>query len=122
MKEYLVRWRERYAKILKDYPELKEASNFSRICSYAGTDEQTLQQMITAALVCDDPYTYDERNIMDYNLAICDTPSKHNFLSNSPVSYGMMVIDSLRRFVSNPCKSPIYKTTVERLEQIYFTL
>lgn len=122
MEDYSVRWRERYAKVLKDYPELKEASNLSRIYVYAGQDEKKLQQMITAALICDDPYCYSERDIMDYSLAICNTPSEHNFISNSPVSYGLMVIDDLRRSASNPCRSPFYKTVVGRLEQIYFTL
>lgn len=122
MKEYLARWRERYAKVLRDYPELKEASNLSRIYAYAGQDEKKLQQMITAALICDDPYCYSERNVMDYSLAICNTPSEHNFISNSPVSYGLMVIDNLRLSASNSRRSPIYKVAVERLEQIYFTL
>lgn len=123
MKEYLVRWRERYTKVLKDYPELREVSNLFAISACAGRDEQKLQQKITAALICDDPYCYDKRNVMNYNLEDCDTPSKHNFHSNSPVSYELMVIfNSLRHFASNPRQSFFYATAVERLEQIYFTL
>lgn len=118
MENCLVRWRRRYAKVLRDYPELKEASNISIIDSHAGINEQKLQQAITAALICDNPYTYDERNVMSYSLEACDTPSKHNFHSNSQISYGLMVM-----FVSlRHSYTPFYRAAVERLEQIYFTL
>lgn len=122
MDEILLRWSTRYSKLFKDYPEFREVSSRSLLTVYVGRNEQKLQQMITAALVCDDPSIYDERNIMSYSLEICNTPTAHNFLSNSPVSYGLMTIDSLRRFASNSHQSPLYKATVERLEQIYFTL
>lgn len=118
MKEYLTRWRERYAKVLKDYPELKESSNLSTISTYAASSryEQKLQQKITAALICDNPYTYDSRNIAEYNLEICNTPTDRNYYSNSPVSFELMLL------LKNRCSTPIYKMAVESLEQIYFTL
>ena len=118
MKEYLTKWRERYAKVLRDYPELKEASNLSLLLhtwTILNKDEQKLQQRITAALICDNPYTYDDRNIMEYNLEICNTPTDHNYYSNSPVSFELML---LLKYSS----TPLYEMAVERLEQIYFTL
>ena len=119
MKEYLTRWRERYAKVLRDYPELQEASNLSTISAYAAPsfrNEQKLQQRITAALICDNPSTYDERNVMEYNLEVCNTPTDHNYHSNSPVSFELMFL------LKNRCSTTIYKMDVEILEQIYFTL
>lgn len=118
MKEYLARWRERYAKVLRDYPELKEAANLPAISAYAASDrnEQKLQQRITAALICDNPYTFDSRNIAEYNLEICNTPTDRNYYSNSPVSFELMLL------LKNRCSTCIYKIAVESLEQIYFTL
>lgn len=115
MKEYLTRWRERYAKVLRDYPELQEASNLSLI-STSFRNEQKLQQKITAALICDNPYVYDERNVMVYQLEVCNTPSDHTYYSNSPISWGLGLM--FRHLDS----ASLYKMTVERLEQIYFTL
>ena len=122
MKEYSMRWCKRYTKVLRDYPELKEASNIGLINAYAVEAsrscwyEQKLQQAITAALICDNPYTYDERNVMEYQLEICDTPTSKNCYSNSPVSWELgftfIYLDS----------APIYEIAVEHLEQIYFTL
>lgn len=118
MKEYLASWRERYAKVLRDYPELKEAANLSMIstCSTSNRYEQKLQQRITAALICDNPYTYDDRNIMEYHLEICNTPTDRTFYTNSPISWelGFML-----RYLHNEA---MYRIAVEHLEQIYFTL
>lgn len=119
MKEYLVSWRERYAKVLKDYPEFQEVSNLSAISIFAAPsyrNEQRLQQIITAALICDNPYTYDSRNVMEYCLETCNTPSDRNYYSDSPISY------ELKLLFRNRCSTPLYKIAVESLEQIYFTL
>lgn len=116
MKKYLTGWRERYAKVLKDYPELKETSNLSAISSACVSSEQKLQQRITAALICDNPYTYDSRNIAEYNLEICNTPSDKVYYSDSSISFNM------RYLFRNRCFAPLYKIMVEQLEQIYFTL
>ncbi len=119
MKEYLTRWRERYAKILRDYPELQEVSNLSSLSTYAAPsfrNEQKLQQRITAALICDNPSIYDERNVMEYNLEICNTPTDHNYYFNSPISFELRCLLKSRRFTS------LYKMAVENLEKIYFTL
>ena len=116
MKEYLVRGCERYAKVLRDYPELQEASNLSAICAYAYRNEQKLQQRITAALICDNPYNYDDRNIMEYSLEICNTPTDRNYYTNSPVSF------ELGFMFKHLHNEAVYKIAVERLEQIYFTL
>ena len=119
MKEYLTRWCERYAKILKDYPEIQEVSNLSLISTDAAPsfrNEQKLQQRITAALICDNPSIYDERNVMAYNLEVCNTPTDRNYYSNSPVSFELMCL--LRSRYS----TPLYRRAVENLEQIYFTL
>ena len=115
-------WRKRYAKVLNDYPELKEASNLSTINAYTigkigiRRKEQKLQQLITAALICDNPYAYDERNVMEYRLEICDTPTSKNFYSNSPISY------ELGFMFRYPDSASVYKIAVENLEKIYFTL
>ena len=106
--------RKRYAKVLNDYPELKETSNLLGIDAYAGSDEQKLQQVITAALICDDPSTYNERNVMRYLLETCNTPTDHNYHSDSPVSFRLM------RLLKNRYSTPLYKIEVEDLEQIYF--
>lgn len=118
MKEYLASWRERYAKVLRDYPELQEASNLSIIstCSTSSRYEQRLQQRITAALICDNPYTYDDRNIMEYHLEVCNTPTDRTFYTNSPISWEL---GFMFRYLHNVA---IYKIVVEHLEQIYFTL
>lgn len=119
MEDYLTRWRERYAKVLRDYPEFQEVSNLSAINVLAAPSyrsEQKLQQRITAALICDNPYTYDSRNIAEYNLEICNTPTDHNYYSDSPVSFELMFL------LKNRCSTPLYKIAVEILEQIYFTL
>lgn len=118
MSEYLARWRERYAKVLRDYPELKEASNLSAISSACvpSSREQKLQQRITAAIICDNPYTYDERNIMKYHLEVCNTPTDRTFYTNSPISWEL---GFMFRYLHNEA---ICKIAVEHLEQIYFTL
>lgn len=119
MKKYLTRWRERYAKVLRDYPELKEASNLSTISTYAYSsyrNEQKLQQMITAALICDNPYIYDDRNIMEYHLEVCNTPTDRVFYTNSPISWEL---GSMFKYMYNEA---VYKIAVKKLEQIYFTL
>ena len=108
--------RKRYAKVLSDYPELKEASNLSVINAYTGMTEQKLQQVITAALICDNPCIYDERNVMEYNLKICNTPTDKNFYSESPIS---LELGFMLRYLSS---TSIYEIAVESLEQIYFTL
>lgn len=118
MKEYLARWRERYAKVLRDYPELKEKSNLSMINTFAASNryEQQLQQRITAALICDNPYTYDGRNIMVYRLEVCNTPTDRTFYTNSPISWEL---GFMFRYLHDEA---MYKMAVEHLEQIYFTL
>jgi hypothetical protein len=118
MKDYLARWHERYAKVLRDYPELKEASNLSAISAYAASDrnEQKLQQEITAALICDNPYTYEGRNIMEYNLETCNTPTDRTFYTDSSISWELGFMFRYLRIET------IYRIEVERLEQIYFTL
>lgn len=119
MKEYLASWRERYAKVLRDYPELKEASNLSAISTFAAPsyrNEQKLQQKITAALICDNPYTYDGRNIMEYHLEVCNTPTDRTFYTNSPISWEL---GFMFRYLHNEA---LCKIAVEHLEQIYFTL
>lgn len=122
MNDHLENGRKRYAKVLSDYPELKEASNIGLIDTYAvGTGrnyrlEQNLQQVITAALICDNPYAYDKRNVMEYQLEICDTPTSKNFYPNSPISWEL---ETMFRYLNS---ASLYKIAVERLEQIYFTL
>lgn len=122
MNNYLENGRKRYAKVLSDYPELKEASNIELIdtravgASISCCGEQKLQQAITAALICDNPYTYDERNVMEYRLDICNTPTSKTFYSNSPISWEL---GFMFRYLD---VAPCYKIVVERLERIYFTL
>lgn len=118
MNDDFLRWSIRYSKALRDYPELKEASNLSMIkaCAVSSRYEQKLQQIITAALICDNPYTYDGRNIMDYNLETCNTPTDRNYYPDSLVSYELMFLFKSR------CHTPLYRIAVERLERIYFTL
>lgn len=119
MKEHPKRWRERYAKVLKGCPELKEASNLFLLFhtwTILNKDEQKLQQRITAALICDNPYTYDKRNIMEYRLEVCNTPTDRVCYTDPPISWwrGFML-----RYSRN---ETLYGLAVKCLEQIYFTL
>lgn len=117
MQNYITSWRKRYAKVLRDYPELKEASSkFVLTAEAASANEQNLQQAITAALICDNSNTYAQRNVMYYSLDNCNTPTDHNYYSNSPIGWALL---SMFKWLDSPT---LFRIAVEGMEQIYFTL